>query len=459
MEEVREQIAGLDFNTILVLPVIYRCEVIGTLVLRTFTEGHHFTDREIGFCQLVANVSSSALKNAHLFEKIREESDELREVKERLEQELKEKSVFESLFEHASEGLMALNVRGEPVYINRAALDILGYSREEVTKLALHDFLTEESCQEALENNMNFFLGRDYKKKYDLIFKRKSGEKRCVSVSVSDHRLKGNYAIFSFTDVTEERKKSRQLAEANAHFKGLDTLKSNFINTATHELRIPVTILHSYCSLIKETDEGNLSERQLQYLDAALESGDRLVELVDDMLDLSKLDSTWDQLKVEAKNIMEPIQEVYADLSPLAERNGLVLCLEPVAGDIHILALFDNEKIKRVLTNLIGNAIKFTPKGGRIGISVSRNNDEVLISVNDTGIGIPGNYLDRIFDEFCQVKSLAGPKQGSGLGLAICKRIIDSHNGRIWVNSAPDKGSQFSFALPLSSGYESSSTS
>ncbi len=132
-------------------------------------------------------------------------NQELRQVKERLERELKEKAVYESIFEHASEGLLALNVRSEVVYINRAALDILGYSREEMLHLTLQDFWAEESYQEAEKNHMSFFLGGDYKKKYELVFKTRSGEKRWVTVSVSDHWLKGNCAILAFTDVTHER--------------------------------------------------------------------------------------------------------------------------------------------------------------------------------------------------------------------------------------------------------------
>jgi len=448
MDGVKENLARVDFDTTIVLPVIYRCEVIGTLMLRAAAEEGAFSDREIGFCKLVANVSASALRNARLYEKIREESDGLREVKERLELELREKGVFETLFEHASEGLMALNVRGEPVYVNRAALEILGYSRDEALALTLQDFWEEESFQEAMENHMNFFLGRDFRKKYDLISKTKSGEKRCLSVSVSDHLLQGNYVILVFTDVTDERNQQKHLEQVNEHFKGLDQLKSNFINTATHELRIPLTIIHSYCSLIKESDEGTLTERQLQYLDAALESSERLVDLIDDMLDLSRLDSDKTAYHIEAKSIMEPVREVRSALAPLAERSGLQICLEPAKEELY--ALFDSEKIHSVLTNLIGNAIKFTPKGGEIIVSVEKCGTEVHVSVSDTGVGIPEKYIEKIFDEFCQVKSAAGPKRGSGLGLAICKRIIDSHNGRIWAWSVPDKGSRFTFALPLS---------
>ncbi|KAF0221497.1 MAG: multi-sensor signal transduction histidine [Geobacteraceae bacterium] len=356
--------------------------------------------------------------------------------------------VFETLFEHAPEGLMVLNVRGEPLYINRRVLEMLGYSREEALNLTLADLLAEESFQDAMESHMNFFLGRDYRKKRDVIFRAKSGEKRIVSLSVSDYRLQGDYAILSFADVTEERMSLQQLKEANERLQGLDHLKSEYINTATHELRIPVTVIYSYCSLIKEIGDENLTEEQRQYLNAALESSERLTELVNDMLDLSKLDAGKEEMNFEENNIMEPIREVYTVLAPFASRNGLDMSLEPFQESV--FACFDNAHIRCVLTNLIGNAIKFTPRGGKIGVSVARDGDEVHVSVTDTGEGIPEHYVPRIFDEFCQVKSDNGSPKGTGLGLAICKRIVNAHRGKMWVVSAPRKGSRFTFSLPVS---------
>jgi signal transduction histidine kinase len=166
------------------------------------------------------------------------------------------------------------------------------------------------------------------------------------------------------------------------------------------------------------------------------------------MLDISKLDAGKEEMHFEEKNIMDPIREVYSVLAPFASKNGLDMSIEPVQEDV--FACFDSAHIRCVLTNLIGNAIKFTPRGGRIDISVTREGNDVLVSVADTGEGIPENYLSRIFDEFYQVKSDNGRQKGSGLGLAICKRIVTAHRGRMWVESAPRQGSRFIFTLPAS---------
>ena len=449
LDNVKELISDLDFDTILVIPVHYQEEIIGALMLRADGKKHTFDKRELRFCQLVANASANAVKNASLYKKALDESDDLREIRRKLEKELQEKIVYESLFEHASEGLMVLNVSGEPIYINRSALTILGYPRDKALQMTFADFLAEESYQVGLENHMDFFLGRDCRKKYDLLFRTSLGEKRCVSVSVSDYRLQGNNSILSFMDVTEERRAQHQLAEANERLKGLDHLKSEFIYNATNDLRLPVAVIHSHCTQLSDEGTELLSDMQLEHLDSALESCDRLMTLVEDLLDKSRLDPDSLELACEDKNIMEPIQEVYTVLAPFACRNGLQMSIDPLREDVS--AYFDNNKIRCVLTNLIGNAIKFTPSGGRIGISVTRSGDEVHISISDSGEGIPEQYSSRIFNKFFQVSPVrVSANKGSGLGLAVCKRIVDAHNGRMWVDSNPDHGSTFTFALPLS---------
>lgn len=449
LDDVKKYISDIDLDTILVVPISSRDEIIGSLMVRTTNGRNSFSSRELRFCQLVADASANAIKNASQFEKVLEESDELREIKERLEKELTEKAVYESLFEHASEGLMVLNALGEPVYVNRSALDILGYQRDEMLKMTLTDFLAEESFLVGMENHMNFILGRNFRKKYDILFKTKCGEKLCVSVSVSNYRLEGSYAFLTFMDVTEERRAQQQLAEANERLKGVNHLKSEFIYTATNDLRLPVAIIHSNCSQLRDSDTDNLTEVQHEHLDSVIDSCDRLMDLLEELLDNSNFDSSQLELSCEDKNIMESIQEVYTVLAPFAWQNGLQMSVEPLQDNVS--AFFDSKKIQCVLSNLIGNAIKFTPSGGKIGISVAICDEELLVSVSDTGEGIPENYITKIFNEFYHLKSTNNSaKKGSGLGLAICKRIVDAHSGRMWVDSTLNQGSTFSFALPLS---------
>ena len=441
---VREQIVNLDFCTLFILPITYRSEVIGTLMLRTARE-YTFADDEIRFCQMVANVSATALKNAHLYEQARNESRELREATLRIEKELQEKAIYESLFEHASEGLVVITATGEAVFINSGGLDILGYRRDELPNPIIPGVVAGESLQFAVATINRSFRGEEHPRRFDLFVTHKSGETRCISISLSTALLQGNYLVLSFTDVTEERQSRHSLEKANGHLQELARLKSAFITTATHELNTPVKILHGYCDLLRKMGIDNLTPEQQECVDHAVESSRHLLELIASMLDLSKLEAGKIDLAIAPCNILIPIEKSYAILEPFARQSGIDLKVNPPTEEL--IALLDGEKIQRVLMNLIGNAIKFTPRGGHIAIAAERSLHEIQISIIDSGPGIPVEFLPSIFDEFSQARQGPGPQQGSGLGLAICRKIIEAHHGSIWAESS-DQGSHFTFSLP-----------
>jgi PAS domain S-box-containing protein len=442
--EVRDQIAQLDFCTLFVLPVTYWSEVIGTLMLRTARE-YTFVNDEIRFCQMVANVSAAALNNAYLYEQARSESRQLREAKLLLEKELGKSAIYESLFEHASEGLMALNSSGEVMYINRGGLDILGYQQDDLPVPLLPGVFAGDSLPFAVDTLNRCFSGEEFTRRFDLNITRRSGEKRCVFVSLSSNLLQDKFAVLSFTDVTEERQSRHSLEKANNHLQELARLKSAFITTATHELNTPVNILHGYCKMLQKLGMDNLTPEQRECVDHAFNSSGHLLTLIADMLDLSKLEAGKMDLAVEPQNVLIPVEKAFAMLEPLARQNGIdMTIITPVE---EYIALLDTEKIRRVLMNLIDNAIKFTPRGGSIVIAAERFLHEVQISVTDSGAGIPKAFLPSIFDEFSQANREGDLQKGSGLGLAICRRIVEAHNGTIWAESS-GQGSRFTFSLP-----------
>ena len=239
-------------------------------------------------------------------------------------------------------------------------------------------------------------------------------------------------------------KAKTDLERANEKLRRHDRLRAEFLNTAAHELRMPVTIVNGYCSLLLDSGTDNLTQEQRDYLDAAIASSERLVRLTNNMLDLSRLEAGKMRMQFAPQDLARTIQEVCRDFLPLAERGGLVLdavCRE----ECH--ALFDRDQIHRVMTNLLGNAVKFTPSGGRIQVSVVDETREVQVLVEDTGQGIPRERLCDLFEEFVQVGT-QDALRGTGLGLSICRKIIQTHRGRIWVESSPGEGSRFYFTLP-----------
>lgn len=451
LDEVRSFLPEEKFNTILVLPVIYQERVIGALVVRALRSGAGISPAEVSFCQLVANVSANALKNAHHFARIREEWELLRFTKKRLEEELGVKATYELLFENASEGLAAFSRTGRIVYANRKALELTGYGLEELAARSLGSLLDVPSLRRILQARQALEGGATEVPRFDVRIRTRSGRERLLSVSLSAEAVASGLQVAAFRDVTDRRRMERELKEtkavleyANERLQKLDRSRAEFFNTAAHELRIPVTIVSGYCSLLQETGQGNLTTQQREFVDSAVESCDRLVDLVNNMLDLSRLNAGKMQMEIASRDLLPSVREVCREVGALASRNGLELAVEAPA---ECPALFDDEKIERVLYNLVGNAIKFTTPGGRIRVSIRPGDGETVIAVADTGKGIPPERIPELFDEFTQV-GREDSQQGTGLGLSICRKIVESHQGRIWAESRPGEGSTFFFSLP-----------
>jgi PAS domain S-box-containing protein len=442
---------GQKFNVTLALPFVYMKRIVGATVLKATRLRGGFSQKEIEFCQQAVNVAANALRNAHLFEVLREDSETHRKAQRHLEEELRFKAVYEQLFENASEGLVAFNPKGEVVFANRKALEIVGYSRMELQGVNFAVLLDIRSIPNVLRRQVQEETKEEQSRRFDVTIRNRKGSKRLLSISLNDSLVCGNLQVVAFRDVTEKRRMERELEKTkavlektNERLKKMDRTRTEFLNTAAHELRIPVAIVNSYCSLLRDVGTDNFSSQQKEFLHEAIESSDRLVDLIDNMLDLSRLESDKMILDIQTQDICATAHNVYRELEPLAQKNALKIRIEAPET---CLALFDIENIRRVLVNLVGNAIKFTPSGGRIRIAIEDKQKEVLVSVEDTGRGIPQNRIPELFKEFTQLGK-EDSRRGTGLGLSICKKIIESHRGRIWAESILGQGSRFSFSLP-----------
>jgi signal transduction histidine kinase/GGDEF domain-containing protein len=250
-----------------------------------------------------------------------------------------------------------------------------------------------------------------------------------------------------------------QLERANQELRRIDSMKSEFVAVASHELRTPLAAIKNAVQLLLKGTAGKINENQEKFLSMAERNINRLTNILNDLLSLSKIESGRIELKFENIGLKGIIELTASSLRPHADGKSLKIDVEiseplpPVYGD--------PEKIEQILTNLIGNAIKFTPDGGRILITAQPLShgekggygDRVAVSVEDTGIGIPPEHLDAIFEKFHQVEgSLHRSVSGTGLGLAITKGLVEAHQGKIWVESEMGKGSTFTFTLPCSEG-------
>jgi signal transduction histidine kinase len=236
--------------------------------------------------------------------------------------------------------------------------------------------------------------------------------------------------------------KSRQLEAASRH-------KSEFLANMSHELRTPLNAVIGFSEVLLQRMFGDLNAKQDEYLKDIYSSGQHLLSLINDILDLSKIEAGRMELAPAPFHLPSALDNAVTLVKERAARHGITLdvAIDPGPGEI----VGDERKVKQVLLNLLSNAVKFTPEGGRIGLRASRKDGAVEIAVTDTGIGIAPEDQAAIFEEFRQVGHDETRKQeGTGLGLTLAKKFVELHGGRIWVESAPGQGSTFTFTLPVS---------
>jgi len=229
--------------------------------------------------------------------------------------------------------------------------------------------------------------------------------------------------------------------------KALDNMKTEFFATMSHELRTPLTSIKEGIGLLLEGVGGAVTDKQRRLLRILAEESDRLIRLVNSLLDLSKMEEGMMTYNVEPASLVSVIQRAVTEIGPLAEAKRIKI--EARVAKQMPLVKMDPDRILQALRNLVGNAVKFTPEGGRVTLSAEQKNGSVEVSVIDTGPGISAEDLPMIFDKYRQGNSSSSYMlRGTGLGLAIVKHIITSHGGHVWVESEAGQGSSFIFVLP-----------
>ena len=242
-------------------------------------------------------------------------------------------------------------------------------------------------------------------------------------------------------DITEKKRYEKRLKE-------LDKMKSDFVSNVSHELRTPLTSIKGSVDNMLDGLTGPVNEKQVRYLARIKSNTDRLSRLINDLLDLSRIEAGRIDLQPANLPLATLAGEVAEHLRPLAAEK--LIQVEVASPDPGVTAWADRDKVTQVLMNLMSNAIKFTPSHGKVVITVQRNGEGwAEVSVRDTGPGIRPDEAGKIFDKFYQVAQAASQKsKGTGLGLAISKSLVEMHGGTIRVESEPERGSTFSFTLP-----------
>ena len=250
----------------------------------------------------------------------------------------------------------------------------------------------------------------------------------------------GKFAVVAMNDIT-----GRKIAEQQVK-KNME-LKAQFISTVSHELRTPLACMKESIEIVLDGTVGRVKKKQKEFLNIAYRNLERLSALIDNVLDFQKIEAGRMMLDIKPNDIAQLATQSYETMSLLAKKQDVKISLH-IDKELP-KCCFDSSKITQVLTNLLSNAIKFTPAPGQVYLEVTSSNEDLVLIVKDTGMGIPKEDLGRIFDQFYRVKNPTHEIKGTGLGLAIVRKIVLMHGGNIGVDSVIDQGTTFTVQLPI----------
>ncbi|HZK62149.1 MAG TPA: PAS domain S-box protein [Anaerovoracaceae bacterium] len=379
-----------------------------------------------------------------------------------------ENNLLASIIKNIPESVCTIDLNGNIISWNEGAEKMLGYGKEEIIGKPITITIPEKLAQKELDHCIGILNAEGSFTDYESVRLTKDGRKIPVEITAMalkdetenitgytsiikniTERKQAEEELHKLNTELEERvfERTAELEEKNKELLKLDKSKSDFMDTISHELRTPLTAIIGYSQLLLDGIQGELNDKQTKYTERILARGNHQLMLVNDVLDFSKLQSKSMAFNMESVSVADILSDTIEDEMPSIKQKGQEIILEVPDGvsDVHA----DKMRLKQVLTNLINNAIKFTPDNGKIVIKADNADEMVKISIIDNGIGIKSEDLERIFDNFVQVdQSNTRAFGGTGLGLTIVRDLMKHMGGSIEVESEYGKGSIFSVLMP-----------
>ncbi len=399
-----------------------------------------FTEPQLKLVTAAANQVSSAVNNADLYNLIRDQNDRMSALL-RAEQEEAEKNT--AILEGIADGVMLADATGVVVLFNSAAEQILGLPRDYALGQPLARIAGVYGGTAQWVNALDAWVMNPRREaQEELMIDRIAVGTRVVSVHAAPVFIGDTFlgTVSVFRDVTRDVE--------------VDRMKSEFISNVSHELRTPMTSIKGYADLLVGGAVGEVNENQKRFLNVIKNNADRLANLVNDLLNISRLDSGRDRLRLEPVNLGEVVRQITTNLQNrpqfAAKQMSIEVEIDPDLPDVKA----DHLKIVQVITNLVDNAFNYTYAGGKIEVSAHLQTDQpdhVLIAVKDNGIGIPEEFQSRIWNRFERYEehALVMDVAGTGLGLSIVKELVEMHDGEVWLESEENKGTTFFVSLPV----------
>lgn len=351
-----------------------------------------------------------------------------------IRQIISEKQINEALLQNMDDGLILLDISFKIVNINRTAAKFFLIDAASAFQKHIIELIKSESLFESIQTTAQTGKAPVFEEGHNVILIENSGNRLYLQYYLTPVFLPAGGLLgvmILLQDIT--------------HLKQLDKLKSEFLMIASHELKTPLTSINMSISLLKETAIPKLNANENELLSIAFDDTQRLRALISDLLDISKIEAGKIDMNIENIGVSDIINKLLHSFQSLADSKSINLECK-VNDALQVRA--DFAKVTWILSNLISNALRFTPVSGHIMVTAVPSGNFVLFGVEDNGIGIPVEYQNKVFDKFFQVDSPLNVG-GTGLGLSICKEIVRAHGGTIWVESEPNQGSKFYFTLPV----------
>jgi PAS domain S-box-containing protein len=349
----------------------------------------------------------------------------------------------EAILRTVGEGVIEVDNRQRVVYVNAAGLALLGRPERDLIGALAAEVLGPEQ-RETLAQALGRLMASPDRLPEPLSLRVRERVLRVTCALIAPEEP-GSGLFLILQDITDLAKKLEEFSSLTTRLQELERTRSEFIAMVSHDLHTPLTAIKGSLDVLLHEGVGVELSREL--LGIAQKNADRLFRMVSDILDLARIEAGRFEIHREPFDIVAGLQSTIERMRRLIQDRRIELTLQ--ADDGLPLVPADALRMDQVFTNLLSNALKFTPPGGKIALSVRGLSDEVLVQMRDSGMGIAAEHLGRIFDRFFRVPLPPGEKvEGSGLGLSICKSIVEELGGRIWAESVPGQGSTFSFTLP-----------
>lgn len=421
-------------DSFLGIPLLKGGEVIGIVALANRRGGYHQ--------ELVTALEPFLATAASLIQAAQTYQARLDAERRELVREQR----FRAVVEAAVDGIVVFDVAGVIEAFNPAAEQLFGLSRsvvvgDDVRRLVAPDRVAEYEA--AVMSSQGRSVARE------MVLRHVSGDEFVAEVSLSRATLDGTTILTAMIrDVSERKVTEEALRRARDLAERASRSKDEFLASMSHELRTPLNGIIGLSSILSRGTHGSVNEKQAEYLEHIETSGRHLLALINDVLDLAKIEKDQLEPDMGRTDLAVTIGEAMRMVRESAVAKGIAMEMS-LADDLPIVSA-DGRRIRQVLINLLSNAVKFTEDGGRIGLEARREGSYVEVAVWDTGVGIPADKLERLFIPFQQVdSSLSRRHEGTGLGLALSRRLIEAHGGDMAVTSQPGQGSKFSFRLPI----------